>query len=175
MLSRYRDRVQLHGHVRVVPRPHPLYERKGVWWLLQDFLYVLTQQSWFRVNQSECTSWICHVISTCSACMQAIVQGRNLEDLGTRLSMIDRGDCTSYLRLCRCFDSVEILTKSVENALGYEQIKSEQLDVDVVLWRIRRVRLFAYWWRKELVLCLFTDGVWSPAWTYSDLLLSFLL
>ena len=35
-------------------------------------------------------------------------------------------------RLCRRFDSVEILSKAVEDsvqALGYERIKSEQLDV----------------------------------------------
>ena len=34
----------------LVPRPHPLM-RKRVWWLLSDFLVVLSQQSWFWTSQ----------------------------------------------------------------------------------------------------------------------------
>jgi len=35
--------------VSLVPRPHPL-TRKRVWWLLSNFLVVLSQQSWFWMN-----------------------------------------------------------------------------------------------------------------------------
>ena len=47
----------------VVSSPDPTpFARERVWWVLQDFLYALTQQSWFRVSQLECRSWTCHAI-----------------------------------------------------------------------------------------------------------------